>query len=69
VDRSAQSRLAPISGAIASAPVDGNADDDIDYFGPRPTWFGEAAVGTVLDESQLDPDVVPISPDASHTSD
>jgi hypothetical protein len=48
--------------AVGQPPVDGSDDDDIDYLGPRPTWFDEAAVVTVLDESQLDPDVMPLNP-------
>jgi Domain of unknown function (DUF1858) len=48
--------------AVGQPPLEGNDDDDIDYLGPRPDWFDEAAVVTVLDESQLDPDVMPINP-------
>jgi hypothetical protein len=41
--------------AVGQAPVGGSEDDDIEYFGARPTWFDGAAVVTLLDESQLDP--------------
>ena len=42
--------------------LDDDDDDDVDYFGPRPSWLDEANIVTVLNESQLDPDVMPINP-------
>jgi len=34
----------------------------VEYFGPAPEWFDQAAVVKVLREQDLDPDVMPINP-------
>jgi hypothetical protein len=48
--------------AVGQKPLVGMAVDEVEYFGPTPEWFDDAAVVKVLREQDIDPDVMPINP-------
>jgi len=48
--------------AAGQSPLAEMDVEDVEYFGPAPEWFDQAAVVKVLREQDLDPDVMPINP-------